>query len=346
MNLLARYAECIFWMARYMERAENLARILDVQETFARDSKGDINWRSIVQLYADETAFFERHSEATAETVIQFYVLDPQNTSSLTSMIRAARENARILRPWISTEMWTQINVFYNTLLELKPKDVAARGLGRICAWIKEECQTHTGITEGTFYRDQGWYFYQMGKYIERADQTTRLLDIKYHTLVPTVGDTPADGSTLDVSQWCTVLRSAAGYHAFRRVYPRGMTPATVAGFMLFNEGFPRSLVMCVRQIDGFLTRLRSRYSLRRGAEAMESVDELLGALLSRPIEAVIREGLHDYLDWVQRQLILITSEIGQAFFGLEPPAPPAADPELPGQGQSQSQSQTHTAVP
>lgn len=356
MNLLARYAECIFWMARYMERAENLARILDVQETFARDSRGDINWFSIVQLYADEKAFFERYSQATAETVIQFYVLDPQNTGSLTSMIRAARENARILRPWISTEMWTQLNVFYNQLLELKPRDVASRGLGRICAWIKEECQTHTGITEGTFYRDQGWYFYQMGKYIERADQTTRLLDIKYHTLVPSVGfaagGTHPDGSTLDVSQWCTVLRSASGYHAFRRVYPRGMTPATVAGFMLFNEGFPRSVVMCVRQIDGFLTRLRSRYSLRRGAEAMERVDELLGALLSRPIEVVIREGLHDYLDWVQRQLILITTEIGQAFFGQEPPAPPADEVPAPAlipavagpRGQSQSQSQT--AVP
>lgn len=317
MNLLARYAECIFWMARYMERAENLARILDVHETFARDTRGATNWFSIVQLNADEKDFFSRHDRPTAEAVIHYYMFDAQNTNSLLSMMRMARENARTLRPWISTEMWTQINVFHNKLLEMSVKDVAMPNLSRVCTWIKEECQTHTGITEGTFYRDQGWYFYQMGKYIERADQTTRLLDIKYHTLLPSPVEV---GSTLDVSQWTTVLRSTAGYHAFRRVYPRGMTPTTVAGFMLFNEGFPRSVVMCVRQIDGVLTRMRSRYELRGGSAAMERVDELLAALLSRPIEAVIRDGLHEYLDWIQLQLSIVTNEIGQAFFGLQPP--------------------------
>ncbi len=316
MNLLARYAESIFWMARYMERAENLARVLDVQETFVRDTRGATDWLSVVQLYADEEAFFARHSTATAETVVPFYVLDAQNPNSLVSMVRAARENARTLRPWISTEMWSQINVFYNHLLSLTPRDVAMQHLSRVCRTIKEACQTHAGITEGTFYRDQGWYFYQLGKYIERADQTTRLLDIKYHTLLPS----PAHlGSSLDMQQWCTVLRSAAGYHAFRRVYPRGMTPTTVAGFILFNEGFPRSVVMCVRQIDGLLTRLKSRYTLRRGSEAMEKVDELLATILNRPIEAVIAGGLHEYLDWVQQQLIGITAEIGHAFFGQQP---------------------------
>ncbi|AWU93890.1 alpha-E domain-containing protein [Azospirillum ramasamyi] len=317
MNLLSRYAECIFWMARYMERAENLARILDVHETFARDTRGATNWFSIVQLNADEKDFFSRHDRPTAEAVIHYYMFDAQNQNSLLSMLRMARENARTLRPWISTEMWAQINVFHNKLLEMSVKDVAAQNLSKVCTWIKEECQTHTGITEGTFYRDQGWYFYQMGKYIERADQTTRLLDIKYHTLLPSPLDV---GSTLDVSQWTTVLRCTAGYHAFRRVYPRGMSPTTVAGFMLYNEGFPRSVVMCVRQIDGVLTRMRSRYDLRGGSAAMERVDELLAALLSRPIDAVLRDGLHQYLDWIQLQLSIITTEIAQAFFGVQPP--------------------------
>ncbi|MBP2304385.1 alpha-E domain-containing protein [Azospirillum melinis] len=317
MNLLSRYAECIFWMARYMERAENLARILDVHETFARDTRGATNWFSIVQLNADEKDFFSRHDRPTAEAVVHYYMFDSQNHNSLLSMLRMARENARTLRPWISTEMWTQINVFHNKLLEMSVKDVAAQNLSKVCTWIKEECQTHTGITEGTFYRDQGWYFYQMGKYIERADQTTRLLDIKYHTLLPSPVEV---GSTLDVSQWTTVLRCTAGYHAFRRVYPRGMSPATVAGFMLYNEGFPRSVVMCVRQIDGVLTRMRSRYDLRGGSAAMERVDELLAALLSRPIDAVLRDGLHEYLDWIQLQLNIITTEIAQAFFGVQPP--------------------------
>ena len=250
-------------MARYMERAENLARILDVHETFSRDSRGAKNWMSIVQLNADEKRFLSRYESATAQNVVNFYVLDTQNPTSIVSAIRSARENARTLRPLISTEMWTQINVFYNKLLSLGPSDIAPHNLTRLCNMVKEACQAHTGITEGTFYRDQGWYFYQLGKYLERADQTTRLLDIKYHTLLPFADGV---GSPLDVSQWNAVLRSAAGYHAFRRVYPRGMTPSAVAGFMLYNESFPRSVTTCVRQIDGLLVRLKSRYILKGGA--------------------------------------------------------------------------------
>jgi len=325
-NLLARYAECIFWMARYMERAENIARLLDVHETFARDTRGATNWMAIIQLNADEKAFFSRYDRATAESVAKFYTLDASNGNSLVSVVRMARENARVLRPWISTEMWTQINVFYNRLLALTQKEVETPGLSRVCQWVKEGCQTHYGITEGTFYRDQGWYFYQMGKYIERADQTTRLVDIKYHTLLPSPLDV---GSTLDVSQWTTVLRCAAGYHAFRRVYPRGMTPATVAGFLLFNEGFPRSVVMCHRQLDGVLGRMRSRYNLRRGAEAMEMMELLQGVLFSRGVDDIIRDGLHEYLDGVQCKLSDLTTALGAAFFGHE---------QTPVEGQAQAQ--------
>ena len=303
-------------MARYMERAENLARILDVHETFSRDSRGAKNWMSIVQLNADEKRFLSRYELATAQNVVNFYVLDTQNPTSIVSAIRSARENARTLRPLISTEMWTQINVFYNKLLSLGPSDIAPHNLTRLCNMVKEACQAHTGITEGTFYRDQGWYFYQLGKYLERADQTTRLLDIKYHTLLPFADGV---GSPLDVSQWNAVLRSAAGYHAFRRVYPRGMTPSAVAGFMLYNESFPRSVTTCVRQIDGLLVRLKSRYILKGGSKAMERVDEIQAALHSRPIEDVIKSGLHEYLDWLQLHLNDVTQEISKAFFGAVP---------------------------
>ena len=254
-----------------------------------------------------------RYESATAQNVVHFYVLDTQNPTSIVSAIRSARENARTLRPLISTEMWTQINVFYNKLLSLGPSDIAPHNLTRLCSMVKEACQAHTGITEGTFYRDQGWYFYQLGKYLERADQTTRLLDIKYHTLLPFADGV---GSPLDVSQWNAVLRSAAGYHAFRRVYPRGMTPSAVAGFMLYNESFPRSVTTCVRQIDGLLVRLKSRYILKGGSKAMERVDEIQAALHSRSIEDVIKSGLHEYLDWLQLHLNDVTQEISKAFFG------------------------------
>ena len=312
-SLLARYADCIFWLARNVERAENLARILDVHETFSRDSRGNQNWLSIVQLYADEKRFFEKHAVATAEAVLRFYVLDGDNPNSILSAVRNARENARTLRPLISTEMWVQLNVFYNRLNTLETADLAPGGINRLFNSIKESCQTHTGVTEGTFYRDQSWYFYQMGRYLERADQTTRLLDIKYHLLLPQNADI---GSAVDVSHWSALLRSAAGYHAFRRLHTSSITPARVAGFLLLNHRFPRSVSLCINEINGLLTELKSRYVLRGGNDASEAIDELRSLLQSHSIETILGRGLHEFIDLVQRHLIAITKHLGANFFG------------------------------
>ena len=312
-RLLARFAEDIFWLARYMERVENLARILDVNETFSRDARGSQNWLSIVQLHADEKRFFARHHAATAAAVIHFYVLDTDNPTSIAASLRYARENARTLRPLISTEMWSHLNVFYGQIRALEAADVTRATLSRLCATIKENCQTHAGIVEGTFYRDEGWSFYTIGKMIERADQTTRLLDIKYHLLLPSAAGV---GSALDTSQWNAVLRSAAGYHAFRRVQPRGMDPASVAGFLLFNMGFPRSFAASVMAAEHALTMMKSRYMLKGGNHALELFDDIRSALGTYTIDRVLRAGLHEFLDHMQRQLILVTDELGYDFFG------------------------------
>jgi uncharacterized alpha-E superfamily protein len=316
--LLARYADCIFWLARYVERAENLARILDVNETFSRDSRGGQNWRSIVQLNSDEERFFANHKAAAAHNVVNFYVVDGDNPTSIVSTIRYARENARTLRPLISTEMWVQLNVFYNRLAELRTEDLAPGNLAALFAMIKEACQTHTGITEGTFFRDQGWYFYQIGRYIERADQTTRLLDIKYHLLLPSVADV---GSPVDVSQWNALLRSAAGYHAYRRLHAASTTPARVAGFMLLNNAFPRSVHHCVREVGRLLGEVKSHHGLRNGNDAAEELDRLQAVLATFDIAAILRSGLHEFLDSIQRQLMAVTRELSIAFFGYTPEA-------------------------
>jgi uncharacterized alpha-E superfamily protein len=325
--LLARYADCIFWLARYVERAENLARILDVNETFSRDSRGGQNWPSILQLNADEKRFFATHSAATAHTVVRFYVVDAGNPTSIVSAIRCARENARTLRPLISTEMWVQLNVFYNYLAALREADLVPGRLAALFGSIKEACQTHTGITDGTFFRDQGWYFYQLGRYIERADQTTRLLDIKYHLLLPSPSDV---GSPIDVSQWHALLRSAAGYHAYRRLHTASTTPARVAGFLLLNQAFPRSVHHCVREAGRLLGELKSRYSLRHGNAAAEELDRLRSVLGTLDISAILSEGLHEFLDLMQRQLIAVTRDLSVAFFGYRPEAAQAqtADPQ------------------
>jgi uncharacterized alpha-E superfamily protein len=310
--LLSRSAECLFWLARYMERVENLARILEVTETFVRHGADQSGWLSVVQINADETRFLEKHNHATAETVLRFYLTDRDNPSSIATYLFAARENARTLRPMISTEMWTQINVFYNRARELMADEVRPSGVSQICDFLKEGCQFHTGITEGTFFRDEGWAFYSIGKYLERGDQTSRLVDIKYHTLLPSVRDV---GGAQDVNQWHALLRAAAGYHAFRRVYPSGMTPAAVAGFLLLNHSFPRSIVQSVHQIELYLSQLGSGYGLRGANQVLEQLDGLRAAVMGQTIEQILGRGLHEFLDWAQLQFIRLAAAMADQFW-------------------------------
>jgi len=313
--LLARFAESAFWLGRYMERADNLARIIDVNESFAQDSPEGEDWLPIVEINADTARFFERYDTASADNVVQFYVLDQENPTSILAEVGQARENARMLRHLISTELWTHLNVFHNYLRDLAPASLRLSDISRLCMRIKENCQTHTGIAEGTLYRDEVWYFHEIGKHLERADQTTRLLDIKYHRLLPTP---ELVGSPLDSGQWNALLRSAAGYHAFRRVHPRGMRPETVAGFLLFNRQFPRSLALSVSASAQRLERLVGDFGLGHGQAAVDAVHSLEHDLAASRIEAVVASGLHEYLDSVQQRIIGITDELGLRFFGYE----------------------------
>jgi uncharacterized alpha-E superfamily protein len=315
--LLARYAECIFWLARSVERAENLARILEVNETFSRDRSGSHSWLSIVQLNTDEDAFFAKHRAASAENVIRFYLTAADNPTSIVSAVTNARENARTLRPLVSTEMWVQLNVTYNRVIAIDPGELAPGNLTHLLTEIKDACQMFQGITEGTFYRDQAWWFYRLGRYIERADQTTRLLDNKYYILTKGAGTDPP----IEVGQWHAVLRSASGYHAFRRIHSSDLTPARVAAFLLFNPAFPRSVHLCLREVQNALTELKSRYALRGGNDVAEGLDQLRTILGARTIEEIIAGGLHEFIDFIQRYLIAITDRLSAAFFGHPPQA-------------------------
>jgi uncharacterized alpha-E superfamily protein len=312
LELLARFAENSFWMARYMERAENLARTIDVNETFAQNSEGVNEWLPIVQLYADAERFFEAHSEATADAVLHFYVLDRENPNSLVSTVYLARENARSLRHLISTETWSHLNVFYNRLLKLQPRDLVLSRVSRLCQTVKEDCQLHTGIIEGTGYRDQAWYVYQIGKYLERMDQTTRLLDINYHRLLPSLQQV---GTEIDASRWNAMLRSVAAYHAFRRVNPRGMSPTKVAGFLLFDRSFQRSVAVCIETVDEMFTRLSSLVELKNVRLSGQTLATLRRIGKETSIEQVIVTGLHEFLDGVQQHIISLTDELGDALF-------------------------------
>jgi uncharacterized alpha-E superfamily protein len=339
-NLLARYADCVFWMARQIERANSLARILDVNATFSRDSRGNQNWESILNLYADVERFAEYYAEIDASSVIRFYVSDRRNPSSVVSTLWAARENARTLRPLISTEMWVALNTFYGKVSRLRARDLAEENLSRLCDFFKQGCQTFNGVLAETFYRDEGWFFYQIGTNIERADQTTRLLDVKYHLLLPSID---LVGSALDASQWNALLRSAAGFHAFRRIHPSGMTPGRVAGFLLLNGRFPRSVVACVSEAAELLTELRRSFNLRRGAEAELHLLRLRDQIRSATIEAAVAMGMHEHLDWIQSELVEVTDTLGIEFFGHRPQEMAIGTPGAAA-GQFQAQSQIWTS--
>jgi uncharacterized alpha-E superfamily protein len=324
-NILSRHAESIFWLARQVERANCTARILDVNETFSRNARGEHDWESVLRLYGDETIFHDSGRKPTADAVIHFYVLDDKNPNSVLSCVRMARENARALRPLISTEMWVQLNGFHNRLSRFRKSDLRVENLNRLCSYIKESCQTHSGITAETLYRDESWYFHQAGRAIERADQTTRLVDVKYQVLLPTPDDV---GSPTDEAQWNTVLRSAAGFHAYRREHPQSMSPAMVVHFIVFDRRFPRSVAASVLAANEHLHELRLKYGHMPKRGASNLLRKLAASLAEDTADDLIARGLHEGLDAMQAELASVTNALGREFFLLaeldEAPQPPA----------------------
>ena len=305
--LIGRHAASSLWLARYMERIENLARLVDVTKNFTR---GDTDWLSMLRINGDEVTFLARYPQVSQANVARFYLLDADNPSSVQAAIIWAKENARTLRALISTEMWLQINVFHRRIRDLSGADIDPERLSSVCEMLKEGTQAHTGITEGTFYRDQGWHFYMMGRYLERADQTTRLLDTQFNARA----SRDVDG---DAGQWHALLRAAAGYHAYRREYPHGYRPAEVAGFLLVNTAFPRSVALNLSQLEWHLTQLRLRYHLRGGTPALERVDHLRTLLTHQTMTELLTRGLSMFLDWMQREIALLHDDIMQGLCGL-----------------------------
>lgn len=321
-GLLARDAEGLFWMARYLERVENMARLIDVTQSFESPGFETEAWYGLIRINADEKNFLGRGFSVDATHVKRFYLLDRGNSTSIPACLEDARTNARTLRPLMSTEMWKQLNVFHRFVSRIMPEDLEGDALSRLCTKIKEGVQAHTGITQGTLYRDQGWYFYELGRYIERADQTTRMLDIKFTALLPPGRE---EKRVAELTQWNAILRGAAGYHAFKRYARAQFSPEDVVHFLLRDPSSPRSALLCVRRIESHLDDLRRHYGLSAVAEATERAEMLRELLAEKPLSHILATGLHDYLDLVQIYLQELAGAIGRAFFrDWQPEAVPA----------------------
>ena len=322
MRLLSRNAEALFWLARYLERGASLARVIEMQSSFGGQDT-ETGWSWLLALHSDAARFKERF-ELSTPNIIAFYVTDTVNAGSIRSSIHWTRENARALRPFIPLEMWTQINAFHGRIERIGADDVLPSQLPRTCAKIRAGCLAQIGIAEGTLYRDEGYQFFKLGLMIERADQTSRLLDVKFAQGATAASSAdPAD----DFVFWSTILRTAAAYQVFHRLEPASADPERVARFLVLNPSHPRSIGFCVREIGDALQMLRSGFRLSAANACLEACEVLMQGLQLAGRDQGLPSRLHEFNDWVQRALMQLTSDIAVGFFRAAPPEPQASPP-------------------
>ena len=310
--MLSRVAHSLYWMSRYIERAENIARLLDVNLQFLFDFQ-DIThtklntWESLILSSGDEELFAKFYEVADSRTVTEFLAFDLRNPGSILACVYAARENARMIRDQISLEMWETINELHLFLKSHSTAAVWAAGPQEFFAKINRASHLFQGLTASTYSRSEGWEFIEFGKYMERADKTTRILDVKYHILLPNATDV---GGALDTAQWQAVLRSASALEAYRRYYVREILAWKAAEFLIFSDSFPRSLHFCMAQVDEFLRRILGETGARPRSSAARASRRLLADLQSRTITDVLNQGLHEFLMEIQATLSSISDEV------------------------------------
>lgn len=291
--MLGRVADQMYWMARYSERAESMARILDVADRMALTPQDESTrtsaWFSALEVAGAQEGYAEKHGEIRGEDVLHFMALDPENPWSIFAIIRAARENARALRGSITTEMFESLN---STWLELQAMDQAvlsSAGRRVFFDWVKERSHLFRGVAQGTMLRDEAMMFMMVGLDIERADSTARLLDSKYHILLPRSQEI---GGALDYYQWGALLRSLSAFRAYHKIYRDRVHPMRVAELIVLNAEMPRSLLSCYDRLTATLATLC-------GDDPREC-QRLGGRLHSRlrfgRISEIFDQGLHEFL--------------------------------------------------
>jgi uncharacterized alpha-E superfamily protein len=313
--MLSRVAHSLYWMSRYIERAENIARLLEVNLQFLLDFQGlndaklKEHWDSIILSSGEEDLFAEHYQIATSRTVTEFLAFDLRNPSSILACVFSARENARMIRDQISAEMWETLNELYLYLKSQNTAEVWSAGPHEFFARIKQASHLFQGLTDATYSRSEGWEFIQFGKFIERADKATRILDVKYHILLPNASDV---GGAIDTAQWQAVLRSASALEAYRRAHVSAILPWKAAEFLIFSDSFPRSLHYCAVQFEEFLRRILGETGARPKSDAARASRRLLADLQSLSIADVIAQGLHEFLQEIQTTLDTIGEEVVQ----------------------------------
>ena len=291
--MLGKTAGALFWMARYLERSENNARLIDAGFRIAltRWQTAPSEWKSVLATAGVDQAFMAAHDDYSSARVVDFLLRDPANPSSILSLLKQARDNARTARTALTREVWEAVNTSWMTLGATLRRQVREDDLPDVLAAIRQQNAQVRGALAGTMLRDDGYNFARLGTFLERADNTARILDVKYYLLLPSVAHI---GSSIDNVQWETILRSVSAHRAYRWLYGAEISALKIAEFLILYRQMPRSLAFCCDKMQDNLAWLQRGYGQETEAGRMASA--ICREKLSAPIQTIFDGGLHEYL--------------------------------------------------
>jgi len=316
--MLSSDADAVYWMSKYLERAGNIARFLDVNWHLTLDVPGEYGeqWKPLVITTGDEKDFASRYAVENKENVIYFLTADPDNPNSILSCLRMARQNAMRIRDIIPTEMWEALNVLYHYIQDgCKRPQIILKDPNTFCSEVKWRNLIIGGIAADIMANDEAWRFFAMGKLLERADKTSRILDVKYFMLLPSLDHV---GTALDTVQWAALLKAVGGFQAFRHTHGR-IVPEKVAEFMILNHEFPRSILYCLTEAQQCLhdiTGTRIGYFTN---PAELQLGQICAGLSYHTIEEIFEQGLHEFTDDLQIRFNVLGKAVFDTFFSRLP---------------------------
>ncbi|MBM3568669.1 MAG: alpha-E domain-containing protein [Alphaproteobacteria bacterium] len=309
--MLSRLADNLFWMARYCERAENIARNLEINLRMTLWDRAGADdpewWEAAVRVSGDPEEFKARHGAAGQKTVVEHLILDRDNPSSIWCCFERARDNARATRGKITVETWEAVNAIWLEIQDLTAAKLQRQGAREFCDWVKARCHGLRGVTDGTMLRDDAYRFSRLGLFLERADNTARLLDVRYHMLLPE-GAALRESGAVDYYHWGAILRAVSAFSAYRRIYRDQIVPLRVAELLILRQDMPRSLHACMNEVTTVLGELGP------GLECARLAGALHAELHFTRIEDVFRDRLSSFLNRHLAQANALGARIAKDF--------------------------------
>lgn len=303
--MLGKTAGGLYWMFRSLERAENTARLIEAGFRIAltRSNDAESEWRSVIVTSASQTAFEAKHDTYDAANVINFLIRDPDNASSVFSVLKSARDNARLVRTALTTEVWAAINETWLMFAKRLQHQIVETDLPELLGAIRQQSALVRGALHGTMLRNDIYDFCRIGTFIERLDSTARIIDVKYYALLPAPSFV---GSRMDNVQWETILRSVSAHRSFRWAVEGDYTAPAIAEFLILDGRMPRSLAFCISQIVQGLSYLAAEYDGDMPSHA--TAEALRMRIKNRNIAAIFDEGLHEFIS----SIITDTNALGR----------------------------------